>query len=402
MGEYHFARGFYARVTSALPGDATGWYNLATVERNLGNFAAAEKAAQRSLASDANFVQAALFRSHLRKQRSDQNNIDDLRERLNYAGRSVPAQVFLNYALGKELDDVGEYGDAFHHFSEGARVRRSVLQYDVAVDVSKLQRIRETFTRERLRKRADFPESCRYGFIIGLPRSGTTLLERVLTGHPDVATNGETDNLMNALLENAASQGADVFERAAMADPGRVGRSYVRRAGDASSNSLILEKLPMNYLYAGAIRRALPDSPIILVSRTPADNCFAMFSTLFGSGYPFSYSFEELARYYRAYTDLVEYWRGELGDQLLVVSYEHFVGNPKLQGARIAEHMRIPWNDSMAQVEKNASATATESAEQVRRPIYKSSIMRWRNYEPQLKGLFDSLSDLDINPTREA
>src|SRR5262249_51204236 len=139
-------------------------------------------------------------------------------------------------------------------------------------------------------------DSSQYIFIVGLPRSGTTLLEHVLTGLSGVRSNGETDNFMRALMAASASHCGDVFERAAAADSNVVAANYEKFASGISTCEKIVEKLPMNYLYLGAIRRALPRAKLLLVRRSPLDSCFAMYRTLFGTAYPFSYDFEDLAR----------------------------------------------------------------------------------------------------------
>lgn len=392
LGEHALAQGFYAQVVELAPRDATAWYNLATAERNIGRLEIAETTANRALDLDPHLVQAALLRSNLRTQRPDHNHVDELRRRRAELAGSPAAQIFLNYALGKELDDLGAYDEAFAHFAEGAQARRASLDYDVAEDVWKLERIRETFSPERLGRslpRADVPRE--YGFVLGLPRSGTTLIERVLTGHPDISSNGETDNFLAALMEGVAQVGSDIFERAARADPACVANAYARRAGVPRPGGLVLEKLPLNYLYAGAIRLALPGAPILLVTRSPADNLFAMFSTLFGSGYPFSYDLGELTRYHAAYRELVAHWKRTLGGQLMEVSYEAFVAAPDSVGPQIAAHVGIAWRDSMVRVEENRTASATASAAQVRQPIYGKSVGRWRNYARHLGPMLQAL-----------
>ena len=159
----------------------------------------------------------------------------------------------------------------------------------------------------------------RFIFIVGLPRSGTTLLERVLTGLPGVRSNGETDHFARALFAASpppeASDSAserDIFHRTAEADPMIVAANYTMLAtggADPSPCERVVEKLPMNYLYLGAIHRALPRATLLLVTRSPLDSCFAMYRTLFGEAYPFSYDFDDLARYYAAYNRLIEHWR---------------------------------------------------------------------------------------------
>lgn len=397
-GMHRLSRDFYARVTEAAPGDALAWYNLATGDRNLGRLDAAEAACDRALRLAPQMAEVALLRSHLRTQTDARNHVDALRAMLARA-QEPGAPVFLHYALGKEYDDLGEYEAAFYHFDRGAKTRRHMLGYDVAEDVTKLRRIVESFCPRRL---ADAPDltAPAYGFIIGLPRSGTTMIERILTGSPGARSNGETDNLLGALGEGAATAGADVFERVADADPVRVLAGYARRAGPPGAGEVILEKLPFNYLYAGAIRLTMPSARTLLVNRAPADNLFAMYSTLFGSAYPFSYSLGDLATYYLAYSRLLDHWRDMLGGQLLETAYEDIIGEPREEGRRIANHMGIGWDDAMVRIEKNDGASATASAAQIRRPIYKTAAGRWRHYERHLAPLTDALEAAGIDPFR--
>jgi tetratricopeptide (TPR) repeat protein len=391
LGEHQLAREYYAQVTEMAPRDATAWYNLATSERNVGRFGPAEAACDRAIAYDPQMFQAYLLRSQLRTQRSDCNHVDELIGVLQKNSSSVPAQIFLNYALGKEWDDIGHFDGAFEYFSHGARFRRLNLQYDVAQDTQKIRQIIRAFGSDDLRQRARESSLGPYVFILGLPRSGTTLIERVLTGHPDVRSNGETDNFSTALLQALPDQAGDVFERAALADPARIAAGYAKRAGSGPTGGIVLEKLPLNYLYVGAIHMAMPEARIILVRRDAIDNCFAMYSTLFGAGYPFSYELGELATYYAAYDQLMGHWKTQISNQILEVSYEAFVENPASLGPTIAEHVGLDWTANMLKIEDNPTASATASAVQIRRPIYKTAAGRWRNYAKHLHPLVHAL-----------
>lgn len=397
-GLHQVSRDYYARVTEAVPKDALAWYNLATADRNLGRLGQAEDACNRAMALAPDMAQAALLRSHLRTQTEDRNHVDCLRKMLGRAA-APGTRAFVHYALGKELDDLGEYAAAFDQFAKGAAARRETLSYDVAQDALKLERIIQSFEIARLNAGPALTRPA-YGFIIGLPRSGTTMTERILTGGGRARSNGETENLFTALGEGAASDGTDIFARVANADGERVRAGYARRAGVPDEGAVILEKLPFNYLYAGAIRLTLPSARTLLVRRAPADNIFAMYSTLFGTGYPFSYSLEELATYYLSYRRLMAHWRSAIGEQWHEVAYEDIVSDPVSHGRGIAGHFGIAWDDAMIRIEKNETASATASAAQIRRPIYRSAKGRWRNYAPQLRPLTERLEAAGIDPDK--
>ena len=152
----------------------------------------------------------------------------------------------------------------------------------------------------------------------------------------------------------------------------------------------------MNYLYLGAIHRALPQARLVLVSRSPVDVCFAMYRILFGDAYQFSYDFQDLARYYAAYSSLIAHWRDAFGAALCEVRYEELVSDPVRAGAALARACGLEWHDSAVAVERNAAVCLTQSAAQVRRPIYQSSTGHWRHYRAQLEPLIAALRDQGV------
>jgi hypothetical protein len=312
-----------------------------------------------------------------------------LQTQLERAGTEHSARVFLGYALAKELDDVGRFDEAFHWFSTAAAARRSRLAYVVAGDERKLHRIAEVFANAGSRTESAVPSS-RYIFVAGLPRSGTTLVERILTGLPKVRSNGETENFSRALLSAARGEG-DVFQRAAAADPEAVAANYAKRVPCETHGDSIIEKLPMNYLYLDAIHRALPHAKILLIRRSPLDSCFAMYRTLFGGAYLFSYDLQDLARYCAAYDGLIDHWRRVLGEAMREVIDEDLVQDPTRIGEIMARYCNLTWDAAAINIQSNRSVSLTASAAQVRRPIYGSSSGRWRHYRGHLHGLVRGL-----------
>lgn len=386
LDQHELSNLLYNRAVELAPQTADFWFNLATSERSLGRLDEAHQAIARAISIQPDHRPAILMRSEVKKAVPSSNHVDDLRRRIDQSPDGSDAMIYY-YALGKELHDLAEYDDAFVAFSQGARIRRRHLQYDVAADEMKFARIREAFDSEP----PDLVENPgQHVFIVGLPRSGTTLTERILGGLDNVRSNNETNNFSNALLSAAAGEG-DVFDRCAAADFRRVAREYDKLAVPDEFSGKVIEKLPFNYLYIGAIWRAFRGAPIIWVRRNPVDNCFAMFRTLFGAAYPFSYDFSDLARYYAAYARLMAHWDELRPEVLIKIDYEALVTSPETVGPELAKRCAMEWRPEALDLNRNNSASLTASAAQVRGEIYSSSKGLWRNYERHLGPLIDEL-----------
>jgi tetratricopeptide (TPR) repeat protein len=398
LDRHERANAFYRRATELAPRTARHWYNLACSERSFGRLKEAEDFCDRCIALDARQYRTYLLRSELRVQASESNHIEELNTLLARPELDAAARAFLGYTLAKELDDVGDVDQAFRWFVAAAQARRSQLRYDIAGDEVKLGRIADAFPRDTAGGGGQ--RGSNWLFVMGLPRSGTTLVERILGGLAGVRSNGETDHFSRALNEAAAGSG-DMFERAARADPRVVAENYERRAR-RHAGVRVIDKLPTNYLYLGAIHRALPGAPLLLVRRTPLDSCFAMFRTLFGDAYPFTYDWDELARYYAAYDRLVAHWRSVLGDALYEIVYEDLVREPQHVGAAVAARCGLVWSPAALEIQQNQSVSLTASAAQVRRPVYGTSSGRWRRYRRHLAPLIAALRRRGVSLPEDA
>lgn len=394
------ARTLYLRALQNAPHSRDILFNLATAERALGDLGAAETALNRVIELAPDDYPAYPLRSELRLQTDRDNHVAELGGLLVDSKVDARGRKFVAYALGKELDDLGQYAAAFRCFEKGARLCRQSFQYDVHRDTAKLARIAQEFGAVRITNTARTHPGGSFAFIVGLPRAGTTLVERMLLSHEGVRSNEETDNFMLALLkctpQTLCGEHVDIFARAARANYDEVAAQYATMAGQRGFDGLILEKLPTNYLYVGAIHCALPNAPILWVHRSPLDHCFAMYRTLFGDAYPFSYDWQELAVYYAAFSRLMQHWQHLLNPPMHSVCYDKLVLDPESEGAAMARRCGLKWTSAALQFYRHESASTTASASQVRRPIYSSSVRRWKNYEAMLGPLVSALETQGI------
>ena len=327
-------------------------------------------------------------RSTLSTQTARSNHIEELRVLL--AGPNARrVEVPGNYALAKELEDLGEYSASFQALQRGATARRRQLSYDVSSDENAIAQIISTFDAAWLARPAGGHDVEGPIFIVGLPRSGTTLVERILASHSLVSSAGEINDLALAVTRAAASSSKEqMIRRAADADLTTLGSTYWQSVrGHGFDSRFVIDKTPLNYLYLGLIHRALPRALIVHVRRHPLASCFAMYKTLFRMAYPFSYDFADLARYYGAYHRLMEHWRTSLTGRLLEIDYESLVDDPEGWSRRLVEFCGLEWEAQCLRFHELKAPSATASAAQVRRPLYRDARDHWRRYETELAPL---------------
>jgi tetratricopeptide (TPR) repeat protein len=302
-------------------------------------------------------------------------------------------QIYFHFALGKVYADLGQHERSFSHLIEGNRLKRKQIVYDEAVELAQLERMRALFTAEVMRKARSFGDPSTVPvFIIGMPRSGTTLVEQILAAHPMVYGAGELNDFEAAV----ASLRGSIAARSGLGreELHQIGIRYLQRVRTiAPVVERITDKMPGNFRYVGLIHLALPNARIIHVRRDPLDTCLSCFSILFAHNYqPFSYDLAELGRYYRAYTALMEHWREVLPlEHVLEVQYEELVVNFEPLARRIVAYCGLEWDAACLEFHKTKRLVWTASAIQVRQPIYRSSIGRWRAYEDMLRPLSEAL-----------
>jgi tetratricopeptide (TPR) repeat protein len=390
----------FRRAVTLSGDDPAILFNLAAVARFLGDVEEAQQAYDRVIAKSPNFWTAYRNRSELRRQSSTDNHIGDLRRRL--AERPPwQGEVQLAYALGKELEDLADYDAAFEAYARGAAVRRAHMRYSARDDIDTLKMIAGAFDAAYCAPARDASGPPGPIFILGMPRTGSTLLERQLAAHPDIEPLGELQTFGQTMVEvvrrHAAAPltgKAALIKASARVAPEAFGHAYLDVVAPLTNRrAAFTDKLPLNFLYAGMIARALPTARIIHMVRDPLDTCLGAFRTLFDEAYPFSYDLAELGTYYRAYHQLMGHWTEVLGPRIIEVAYEKLVADPSGEVERLVERLDLPSAAGAVQ-DDAATPVMTASASQVREAVHDRSVGLARRYEGRLGPLLAALGPL--------
>jgi hypothetical protein len=370
----------------------------------LGRFAEAVAAANVAIRFDGHDYEMLGLRSALHHATPDDNHVAELEALLTAGCRSALGAARVAYALAKEHEDLGEDERAFRYLEAGAGFRRQSLRYDIAAEEHTHRLIAEVHDAAALRDGRRGCTSAEPIFILGLPRTGSTLIERILSSHSDIHAAGELLHLNAAMMQEIRRLGrpvdqVDLLRKSLQADPEAIGGNYVERTRPFTGHTQhFIDKRPLNYLSIGLIHRALPEAKIIHVRRSPMDTAFAIYKFLFNDAYPWSYDLTDIARYYVAYRKLMDHWHDALPGRNIDVGYEDVIADLDGEARKLVAALGLEWQPACLEFHENRTAAYTGSAAQVRQPVYASSVGRWRRHEAHLLEVREILENAGIDP----
>ena len=399
LGRSHEAIGHFRRALAAAPSDPGIYSSLGGALVALGRSTEASEAFEKAIALAPRKAGFFWNLASVRRFSGDDPYFAAMQQLAEHIDAlDGEEQIDLHFALGKAFADVGDHKRSFEHLLRGNALKRQQLTYDEEKALQRLERIRRVFTAEMLRSKTGLGDpSSTPIFIIGMPRSGTTLIEQIIASHPKAFGAGELREMAN-LAGRISGADAATFPEAVHALSGEdlrgIGEQYVRAVTPlAPGAERITDKMPGNFSLVGLIHLALPNACIIHACRDARDTAFSCFSLLFSGTLEFTYDLAELGRYYRAYLKLMAHWREVLPEGIMLeVQYEDVVHDLESQARRIIAHCGLEWDDACLSFYETERSVRTASATQVRQPIYQSSIGRWRLHEEELQPLLRELS----------
>ena len=385
-------------ILARYPHYAPAHYSKACALLSLGRVDEARRASERALVIDATvptYYHVLIHTGDPVRNASALSAMEQLAAQ--EAALATPERATLHFLLAKAYDDSGRFAEAFGHLEKANRLKRGMIVYDEARELAHLNAIAAAFSADRIAaRRGGADAATRAVFVLGMPRSGTTLVEQILASHPEVHGAGELATLQDLVAQGLA--GDDFPKGFGSTTPQQwhsLGQAYDAKLRAISPDSkYIVDKLPTNYLHVGLIHLALPGAHIIHIKRDPLDTCYSCYAATFGGDVNYAYDLSELGRYYRAYDDLMAHWRSVLPEgTMLEVQYETLVRDLATEARRIIAYCGLAWDERCLDFHKTKRAVSTASLYQVRQPLYQSSIGRAKAYREFLTPLQAALGE---------
>jgi tetratricopeptide (TPR) repeat protein len=385
------AESAYRRAIELAPDLGIGHGNLGTFLVARGNLDEGKQALRRSIALDPEHTEPYRMLSVFTDIESDQPLMDQM-ARIAVSPRLGPDQLSdIRYAQARAAENSGDHDQAFAWLNEASRLHRSIIDYDPESNRQRIDALIATIRQELVYvHRNSGNKSSSPIFILGFPRSGTTLVEQILASHSQVTAKGELPALAEIANKTGYPGALTQMDATALT---RLGTDYLAEASAAPS-AFFTDKMPSNFMLIGLIRLALPNARIIHCRRDAVDTCLSCYRIRFGFGQNYSYDLAELGEYYRDYHRLMDHWRTLFPGAILDIDYEDVVADQQTQTRRLLEFCGLAWEDACLRFEDTDRSVWTASATQVRKPIYTSAVGRWKKYERHLTPLLNALGSL--------
>ena len=401
--DHYSAKIAYKRAIQINPDNATHRCNYASILRIEGRIDESINTLEKCIELDANNCKAHLILSSLKRQTRKDNHVQRLTQVRDNPKINSEGKMLINFALSNEYEDIGEYKRSFDHLSQACSSKRKSIQYDFEKDKLQFRQLEDLFDSAYIRKNSDSGYTD-YApvFVVGMPRTGSTLIEQILGANKKLFAAGELStfgNEITSLFQNQTDQTLDFSMLDSLeVNYHELGRNYVnksmafinsaRHKSAFDSSITFIDKMPQNFLYIGFILLALPNAKIIVTEKGAMDTCLSNFKQLYNDPfYQFSYQLDELGKYFIEYHRLMRHWKSLFGRRLFILNYEKFVNSPELNAEKIFKYCALTWRNDYLDYARQVEHVATASATQIRNAIHTNSVHRWKKYQRQLSPL---------------
>ncbi len=409
IGDYEPAIDLYQQILKVYPKHPRIWMSYGHALKTAGHQDRAIEAYRRSLQLEPGSGEVWWSLANLKTFRFSAGDRSVMQRELAKPDLASEHRQHLEFALGKALEDDGEYETSFLHYQQGNDLRRATLAYSAKDTAARVARIKRGYTREFFEQRRGYGAVAADPiFIVGLPRAGSTLLEQILSSHSAVEGTMELPEITSITRElrgqGSAGQAMpyhDVLEAMDADELRALGERYLQhtRIQRKTDAPFFIDKMPNNFLHIGLIQLMLPNAKIVDARRHPLACCFSGYKQHFARGQSFTYSLDDIGRYYADYVELMAHFDEALPGRVHRVFYEDMVDDTEIQVRRLLEYCELPFEDGCLRFFENKRAVRTASSEQVRKPIYREGVDHWRNYDPWLGPLKSALGPvLDSYP----
>jgi len=409
LGEYERSIATYAGLLADYPGQPKLWMSQGHALKTAGRQVESIVAYRRSIELAPSLGEAYWSLANLKTYRFAPAEIEAMGTQLERAELGAEDRLHFHFALGKAMEDAGDHAAAFAHYAEGNRLRRATLAYDADETTALVRRAQALFTPDFFASRrgsgAPAPDPI---FVVGLPRSGSTLVEQILASHPAVEGTMELPDLLGLVRElsgrtrrSEPSKYPDALAELGPEALRALGERYLAqtRIQRKTDKPFFIDKMPNNWAHVGLIQLILPNARIVDTRRHPLSCCFSAFKQHFARGQGFTYSLEDIGRYYRDYAALMTHFDSVLPGRVYRVIYERMVEDTETEIRRLLTHCGLEYDERCLRFYENDRAVRTASSEQVRSPIFRDAVDHWRHYEPWLGPLRQALGPaLDAYP----
>jgi len=404
IGEYSASIEHYRSVLADYPNQAKVWMSLGHALKTAGNNAESIDAYLKSIERAPELGEAFWSLANLKTFRFSPQQTQSMREQLAGGKLSADDRFHFEFSLGKALEDAGEYEESFAHYHEGNRLRRQMIRYDADENAAHVGRSKKLFTAEFFAARSGVgcqaPDPI---FVVGLPRSGSTLIEQILASHSQVEGTMELPDVAmlarvvgGRTTRSAGSAYPRALEKFSGVELRELGERYLSqtRIQRKTPAPIFIDKMPNNFAHVGLIHLMLPNAKIVDARRHPLGCCFSGFKQHFARGQNFTYDLGEIGRYYRDYVELMAHFDAVLPGRVHRVLYENMVEDTEGEVRRLLDYCGLPFEEAVLRFHENQRAVRTASSEQVRQPIFKEGVDHWRHFEPWLAPLKEALGDV--------